>query len=42
MTEAEAGVVWPEPRGWERQEGFSLPPELRERVHSSCTLIPGV
>ena len=24
MTEAEAGVVWPEPRGWKRQEGFSL------------------
>jgi len=28
------------PRGWNRQEGFPLPPELLEGVHSGHTLIP--
>lgn len=31
VTEAEAGVVWPEPRGLGRQEGFSPAPRARER-----------
>lgn len=28
------------PRGWKRQEGFSLPPELLEGVHSGHIPIP--